>query len=167
MRGAAAPAYRCSPGPRGGPQTTLAREAARCSPSKPEAGAALAAVSVLLIVSVMRKCVTVCGSKSSGGLISRVSVSARPCTWRVATGFTGVHCAVRIRVIDQVACMVCTLVASPWRLVRATVYCERRTLAVVVPRRTWVRGCASRGVRRVSRPGDCLHQRSLPGAGGP
>src|SRR5215813_8544740 len=45
-------------------------------PGSPAAGAALAAVIGLLISSVTSSWVTVCGGRSSGGLISRVTTSA-------------------------------------------------------------------------------------------
>src|SRR5215510_9993289 len=49
-------------------------------PGSAAAGAALVAVIGLLISRVTSSWVTVCGSRSCGGLISRVSVSTSPCT---------------------------------------------------------------------------------------
>ena len=116
-------------------------EEARRGPGGPAAGMALAAVRVLLIDSVTRRCVTVFGSRSSGGLMSRVSMSTGPCTWRVATTASPVSTVPLAFVsLTRVACTVCTLVASPCCFVRAMVPCERRTRSVVVPRRTWSTG---------------------------
>ena len=85
LRGSTPPQHTNAPqGNEEGPDHS-GQEETRRTPGRPAASAALAAVSVLLIASVTRRCVTVFGSRSSGGLISRVSVSTGPCTWRVAT----------------------------------------------------------------------------------